>query len=162
MNAFHPNAINGFRLFNERKFFEAHEELELAWRAETGTLRNLYRGVLQVAVFYLHLTRGNFLGGLKVYERSRKWLADFPAEYAGLSVETLRRDSARVAEEVRARRLDAHQLPPLKFTPRPRWLCDRCGAEMRSAQCKISCPNCGNRFDCSDLNLYFDEYHENF
>jgi len=24
-------------------------------------------------------------------------------------------------------------------------------------QCKISCLNCGNRFDCSDLNLYFED-----
>ena len=35
-------------------------------------------------------------------------------------------------------------------------LCDRCGTPMKEKQCKISCPNCGNRFDCSDLNIYFD------
>jgi len=36
------------------------------------------------------------------------------------------------------------------------FICDRCGAEMREKLCKISCPHCGNRFDCSDLNIYFD------
>ena len=36
------------------------------------------------------------------------------------------------------------------------YLCDRCGAEMREKNCKITCPNCGNRFDCSDLNIHFD------
>ncbi len=36
------------------------------------------------------------------------------------------------------------------------WVCDRCGFEMVARRCKITCPNCGNRFDCSDLNLYFD------
>lgn len=36
------------------------------------------------------------------------------------------------------------------------YLCDRCGAEMIERSCKVSCPNCGNRFDCSDLNIYFD------
>jgi hypothetical protein len=30
------------------------------------------------------------------------------------------------------------------------------GATMIERGCKITCPNCGNRFDCSDLNLYFD------
>jgi rubrerythrin len=35
-------------------------------------------------------------------------------------------------------------------------LCDRCGHEMFEKNCKIACPNCGNRFDCSDLNIYFD------
>ncbi|HTX89978.1 MAG TPA: hypothetical protein VMC09_02080 [Anaerolineales bacterium] len=37
------------------------------------------------------------------------------------------------------------------------FLCDRCGAVMVERQCKVVCPNCGNRFDCSDLNLNFDE-----
>lgn len=37
-----------------------------------------------------------------------------------------------------------------------RFVCDRCGFEMRETNCKVVCPNCGNRFDCSDLNIYFD------
>jgi rubrerythrin len=36
------------------------------------------------------------------------------------------------------------------------YLCDRCGSEMFEKNCKITCPNCGNRFDCSDLSIYFD------
>lgn len=35
-------------------------------------------------------------------------------------------------------------------------LCDRCGFEMVEKNCKVVCKNCGNRFDCSDLNIYFD------
>jgi transcription elongation factor Elf1 len=34
--------------------------------------------------------------------------------------------------------------------------CDRCGCEMIEKNCKVVCQNCGNRFDCSDLNIYFD------
>lgn len=37
-----------------------------------------------------------------------------------------------------------------------KFICDRCGSEMAERNCKIICPNCGNRFDCSDLNIYFD------
>jgi rubrerythrin len=37
-----------------------------------------------------------------------------------------------------------------------KFICDRCGFEMFESNCKIICPNCGNRFDCSDLNIYFD------
>jgi uncharacterized Zn finger protein (UPF0148 family) len=36
------------------------------------------------------------------------------------------------------------------------YTCDRCGAAMVERNCKIICDNCGNRFDCSDLNIYFD------
>ena len=39
---------------------------------------------------------------------------------------------------------------------RRKLICDRCGFEMIESNCKITCPNCGNRFDCSDLNIYFD------
>lgn len=44
-------------------------------------------------------------------------------------------------------------------TPAPKqrvFLCDRCGFEMVEKNCKVVCKNCGNRFDCSDLNIYFD------
>jgi rubrerythrin len=40
--------------------------------------------------------------------------------------------------------------------PKKVYLCDRCGCEMVERNCKVTCPNCGNRFDCSDLNIYFD------
>ncbi|KAA3648013.1 MAG: hypothetical protein DWQ07_03205 [Chloroflexi bacterium] len=36
------------------------------------------------------------------------------------------------------------------------YLCDCCGTPMYAHACKISCPNCGFRFDCSDLTLNFD------
>jgi uncharacterized Zn finger protein (UPF0148 family) len=34
--------------------------------------------------------------------------------------------------------------------------CDRCGFPMIERGCKLICPNCGNRFDCSDLSVYMD------
>ena len=36
------------------------------------------------------------------------------------------------------------------------YICDRCGAPMVEDACKVICLNCGHRFDCSDLNIYFD------
>ena len=36
------------------------------------------------------------------------------------------------------------------------YTCDRCGAAMIESNCKIICWNCGHRFDCSDLHIYFD------
>ena len=161
-NSLHPNAIEGMKLFNEQKFFEAHEEIETAWRAEQGEIRNLYRGILQVAVFYLHITRGNYIGALKVYERSMKWLGMFPAEYCGVQVEKLRGDATHVARmlqtlgEYRIHEFDPALFQPVVWNERRVWFCDRCGSEMYEKNCKVTCPNCGNRFDCSDLNLYFD------
>ena len=161
-NSLHPKAVEGMKLFNEKRFFEAHEELETAWRAEKNKIRDLYRGILQVAVFYLHITRGNYAGALKVYERSMKWLKMFPAEYGGVQVEKLRGDAAHVALMLQALGADRiHEFDSVLFQPvvwseKRVWICDRCGSEMSEKNCKVSCPNCGNRFDCSDLNIYFD------
>ncbi len=48
--------------------------------------------------------------------------------------------------------------PPQKTpqTARREYTCDVCGFLMVESKCKITCQNCGNRFDCSDLNIYFD------
>jgi len=96
----HPNAREGILLFNEGKYFEAHEELETAWRAETGKIRNLYQGILQAAVTCLHITRGNYQGAVKVYGRSMKWLNDWPNHCRGVDVRKLRVDLDNAIAEV--------------------------------------------------------------
>jgi predicted metal-dependent hydrolase len=88
----HPLALRGIELFNAGDYFEAHEELENAWRQETGPVRNLYRGILQVAVAYYHARRGNYVGARKMLLRCRRWLAPFPDICRGIDLGSLRRD----------------------------------------------------------------------
>src|SRR5215216_1352756 len=96
----HPRAADGLRLFNAGDYFEAHEALEDAWNAETGRVRDLYRGILQIAVVYLHITRRNYNGAIKVYGRSQKWLKDWPDMCRGIYVEELRRNAEAAITEV--------------------------------------------------------------
>ena len=163
----HPQAAEGLRLFNAGEYFEAHEALETAWNAETGEVRNLYQGILQVAVTYLHITRGNYNGAIKVYARSQKHLKDVAAVCKGIQVERLRRDAKAVIQEVQRlgmehiQEFDSALLKPVSWEEgfrkqKQAHSCDRCGSPMYEKNCKITCPNCGNRFDCSDLNIYFD------
>jgi uncharacterized protein len=158
----HPKAIEGLKLFNEKQFFEAHEELEDAWREEKGEIRYLYQGVLQAAVTYFHITRGNYEGAVKLYERCMKLLKDFPDVCRGIFVGKLKRDLTDVIQEVqklgteRIKEFDASLFKNVEWSEKRAWICDRCGTLMREKNCKVSCPNCGNRFDCSDLNIYFD------
>ena len=95
-----PHAKEGLRLFNAGEYFEAHEALELAWREETGQVRRLYQGILETAVTYLRIQRGNYVGAVKVYDRSRKWLRDWPDVCCGVNVSQLRADLDRVMAEV--------------------------------------------------------------
>jgi len=163
----HPQAAEGLRLFNAGKYFEAHEALEDAWNAEKGPVRDLYRGILQIAVVYLHITRRNYPGAVKVYGRSQKWLKSWPNMCRGIEVGKLRRDAEAAITEVerlgveRLSEFDRSLLRPVFWQEEQTrkkhiYICDRCGHEMIERNCKVSCPNCGNRFDCSDLNIYFD------
>lgn len=163
----HPQAAEGLRLFNAGRYFEAHEALEEAWKEEEGSVRDLYRGILQIAVVYLHIKRRNYSGAVKVYGRSQKWLKDWPEVCRGIEVGKLRRDAAAVMTEVtklgleRISEFDPSLLKPVQWAEqkaqkRHVYICDRCGHEMVEGNCKVTCPNCGNRFDCSDLNIYFD------
>lgn len=158
----HAKAIQGLKLFNEGKFFEAHEELEEAWKVEKGEVRELYRGILQIAVTYLHITRGNYEGALKVYGRSMKWLKNWPDICMGIQVGKLRDAAELVMNEVERLgkenigSLNTSLFKPIQWIEKRIWICDRCGNEMVEKNCKVNCSNCGNRFDCSDLNIHFD------
>ena len=160
-----PRARDGIALFNHGEYFEAHEALEAAWRDEKDEVRNLYRGILQIAVTYLHITRGNYPGAVKVYERSKRWMKDWPDICRGIQVGRLQRDAEKVMAEVarlgadRLGQFDRSLLKSIEIAEedaRRLYICDRCGYEMHEKNCKVTCPNCGNRFDCSDLNIYFD------
>ncbi len=96
----HPRAREGLRLFNEGRYFEAHEELEAAWRDERGRVRELYQGILEAAVTYLHIRRGNFAGAVKVHGRSMRWLRRWPEHCRGADVGQLRKDLDAAIDEV--------------------------------------------------------------
>ena len=118
----HPKALEGIRLFNAGEYFEAHEELELAWRAEAGEIRRLYQGILETAVTYLHVQRGNYAGALKVGGRALRWLRLWPDHCRGVHVDRLRADLERVLAEVqrlgpaRLGEFDASLLKPVEWS----------------------------------------------
>lgn len=93
-------ALKGLALFNAGEYFEAHEELERAWIEELGPARELYRAILQVAVAYLQITRGNYDGALKMFMRARQWIDPLPDVCRGVQVGKLRQEARRAREEL--------------------------------------------------------------
>lgn len=85
-------AYHGLELFNRGEYFEAHEALEMAWKADSTPGRELYRAILQVAVAYLQIERGNYNGAVKMFLRLRKWIEPFPDECRGIDLASLRAD----------------------------------------------------------------------
>jgi uncharacterized protein len=86
----------GIALFNQGKYFEAHEALENAWRAERSAIRCLYQGILQIGVGFYHLQRGNRIGAEHLLLRGLSALAPFPSSCMGINLEALRSDAAQV------------------------------------------------------------------
>lgn len=62
------------RQFNSREWFECHETLEELWIGETGEVRNLYQGILQIAVALHHWRNGNYGGSVSLLEGGVKLL----------------------------------------------------------------------------------------
>lgn len=107
----HNKAEEGVRLFNEKEYWHAHEALEEAWLDESGPVRQLYKGILQTGVAYLHVQRANFIGVMKMYKRSSVWLAPWPEHCRTIDVEKLRDDLHSVIQE--ARRLGPKRIDQL-------------------------------------------------
>lgn len=82
--------LHAFAQFNRGDFWHQHETLELVWRAEKETtIRNFYKGVLQIGVGFHHLRNGNYNGVLKVLGRGINYLKAFAPECYGVDVARL-------------------------------------------------------------------------
>lgn len=109
-------------LFNAGEYWQAHEELEQAWKEENSPVGELYRAILQTAVVYLHITRANYNGAIKVYGRVQKWIKPWPEVCRGIEIGRLRRDLDAVIAEVKRlgpdglARFDRSFLKPVKWS----------------------------------------------
>lgn len=95
-----PEALEAVRKFNAGEFYKQHDLFEALWMHETGPIRELYRGVLQVGIAYFQITRGNRRGALKMLLRSIQWLALLPDVCQSINVAQLRVDAAQVRAEL--------------------------------------------------------------
>lgn len=86
----------GLHLFNEGEYFESHELLEDAWNEDQGAGRELYRAVLQIAVAYLQIERGNYNGAVKMMLRVKQWIDPLPDRCRGINIAKLRADAEAV------------------------------------------------------------------
>jgi hypothetical protein len=65
----------GVRLFNSRRFYDCHDAFETIWRSTTPEPRDLFQGLIQVAVgFYHYLERGKPHVALRVLNKGRRRL----------------------------------------------------------------------------------------
>jgi uncharacterized protein len=92
-------------LFDQQRFFEAHEFFEFIWKS--GDVepadRDFWKGTTQVAVGCCHVQRGNLRGALVLLDRAAGYLAPYPSPYHGIDTDALRSLALGVAARVRER-----------------------------------------------------------
>jgi len=65
----------GINLFNEQRFFEAHEEWELEWRLMTeGGDKTFFQGLIYAVAAFVHYTRRECAGARELLSRSLSFL----------------------------------------------------------------------------------------
>lgn len=92
------------RLFDDQRFFEAHEFLEYVWKSPEvpPADRDFWKGVTQVAVGCCHVQRGNATGAVTLLERAAGYLQPYPPVYGGVDAAALAAAATRLASEVDA------------------------------------------------------------
>jgi predicted metal-dependent hydrolase len=69
--------------------FAAHEVLEDLWRAAETAERDLYQGLVHVAVATYQESRGNRVGRFRQLEKATRRLGPYAPAYAGLDIAAL-------------------------------------------------------------------------
>ena len=105
-------------LFDEERFFEAHEFLEYAWKSDevAEADRTFWKGVTQVAVGCCHTQRGNAQGAVTLLERAVGHLDGYPSPHHGVDRDALVAGAERVIAQIRAQGAS----PSLDFPRFPR------------------------------------------
>jgi hypothetical protein len=92
----------GLEAIRDRRYFEAHEELELAWRAAPAEERDFFQGLVHVAVAWYQAGRGRPVATARQLEKAARRLAAFAPAHRGVEVAGLLAQvtaaQARVAE----------------------------------------------------------------
>jgi uncharacterized protein len=96
----------GLQLLRDGRWFEAHEELELAWRAAAPEERDFYQGLVHVAVAWYQAGRGRPVATERQLEKALRRLAAFEPCHRGVDVAALR---AQLAELVQTLDLGGRQ-----------------------------------------------------
>src|SRR5207245_5399066 len=79
----------GLEAIRTGKYFEAHEELELAWRAAAPEERDFFQGLVHVAVAWYQAGRGNPVGCGRQLEKAERRLSVYAPSHRGVDVASL-------------------------------------------------------------------------
>ena len=113
----HPSSFReGISLFNEHRFWHAHEAWERIWLTASGDEKRFLQGLIQLAAAYHHVQRGTLRGAGRLFDAALTKLAPFAEGHGGVAraavVERAAADRLRIAE---GEQIDIERLPKLRY-----------------------------------------------
>jgi predicted metal-dependent hydrolase len=102
----------GLEEIRAERYFEAHEELEEAWRAASAEERDFFQGLVHVAVAWYQAGRGRPVATARQLEKAARRLAPFAPEHSGVDIDGVlaQVDAARARVTAGSLELDPPQL----------------------------------------------------
>jgi predicted metal-dependent hydrolase len=91
-------------------YFEAHEELELAWRAASADERDFFQGLVHVTVAWYQAGRGRRPGCERQLAKAVRRLAAYVPAHRGIDVAGVLAQVDAAARQVEAGSLDLPRL----------------------------------------------------
>lgn len=106
----------GVRLFDEEKFWHAHEAWERIWLVASGEQKVFLQGLIQLAAAYHHVQRRTYGGGVRLFDAALAKLAAFPAGYGGVDRDAAVKRAAEHREMIaRGEHIDPGDFPKLQY-----------------------------------------------
>jgi predicted metal-dependent hydrolase len=98
----------GIEYFNQERFWESNEILEIAWKESTGREKEIIQGLILTAAAFVHQQKGEDSIALSILNRAREKIGDDLDEVDHI-------DIARVREEI-DQVLSSAKLVPFKIS----------------------------------------------
>ncbi len=78
--------IKGIGLFNQKKFYDAHESWEELWSEYRLKDEIFIQGLIQLAVAYFHITNLNLKGSRNLFDKCLPKLKKFPKNHRNINL----------------------------------------------------------------------------
>lgn len=110
---------DGLRLFNEHRFFEAHDVLEDVWHRDRGDSRLFLQGLIQICAGFHHFQNGNARGAAELLQRGTDKIQRYPDGFMGLESSRLIKIVGDCRERIERMRDGAEPMAPIEFPTVP-------------------------------------------
>jgi hypothetical protein len=91
------------QLFNDEKYWQAHEALEYMWKNASGVEKDILNGLILVAAAFVHDEKDEPDVCLSILQRARKKLSGTTGTYYGMEVNRI---AGRISEMINSGKID--------------------------------------------------------